>query len=118
MTQIRRRPGWATGATDHESTTGSSGYCDHSPIGRQLRRRRTASWRCAPLDSGPRDPWVPWRPEQPSEQLIDGYRDAVEHLLALDLGPHPFIPELRALWRRGGTDRALAERVHERGVTA
>lgn len=47
-----------------------------------------------------------------SEKAIDGWRDAAQHVL--DAGQMPVVPieVRRALWRRGGDDRALAEVLH------
>jgi hypothetical protein len=46
--------------------------------------------------------------------MIDGYRDAAQHLHALGLLPAPLIPEMHALWARGGTGRRLAAEVAAR----
>ncbi|MGO9156994.1 hypothetical protein [Mycobacterium sp.] len=78
-----------------------------------LHRRRNTSWRVVPLDCGCRDPW-PCRCTQPplSERMVDAGRDAALHIL--DAGEIPLleIEILQALYRRGGTDRALAEQLH------
>ena len=76
---------------------------------RPWQRRQTA-YRCEPLlRSGVRDLWQPWRPEKLSDKQIDAGRDAALHVLAgrqiLVLG----VEIWRALWRRVGPDRALAE---------
>jgi hypothetical protein len=80
----------------------------------QLHRRQVAAHRSAPLDCGCRDPW-PCRCTRPplSEPAIHGWRSAAEHLLAI--GQIPLLPleVRRALWRRGGYDRALAELLHD-----
>lgn len=78
----------------------------------QLRRRRDASQRVAPLDCGCPDPW-PCRCSEPplSERMIDAGRDAARHLLATGQVPMLKFEVLKALWRRGGDDRALAEQV-------
>jgi hypothetical protein len=68
-----------------------------------LRRRRAASWRCEPLPCcSCRDPW-PCRCHDgpPSDKMIDAGRDAVEHLLSLDLTPIVPVGMLRAMWRAG-----------------
>ena len=78
-----------------------------------MRRRRAAAARSLPLDCGCRDPY-PCRCTSPplSDTAVDGWRDAAQHVLAT--GRIPLLPlEIRrALWRRGGTDRALAEVLH------
>ncbi|MGP4059018.1 hypothetical protein ACTWP6_30140 [Mycobacterium sp. 4D054] len=45
--------------------------------------------------------------------MIDAGRDAAQHIL--DGGDVPLLEleVLQALWRRGGADRAFAERLHE-----
>jgi hypothetical protein len=48
----------------------------------QLRRRRAASWRCPPLESGIRDPWVGQRDGPISTRELDSWRDAAQHLRA------------------------------------
>jgi hypothetical protein len=67
----------------------------------------------APLDCGCRDPW-PCRCTEPplTDQMIDAGRDAALHIL--DRGEIPLleIEVLRALYRRGGVDRGLAEMLH------
>ena len=78
----------------------------------QLRARRAAARRLVPLDCGCRDPWPCRCTCTPlSQWALDGWRDAAAHLL--DTGWMPVLPieVCRALWRRGGPDRALAELV-------
>ncbi|SBS73709.1 conserved hypothetical protein [uncultured Mycobacterium sp.] len=82
-----------------------------------LHRRRAASWRTEPLHSGHRDPWRYDDPE-PTERMVDGYRDAVEHLGILGLTAAPRIPEMRVLWRRGGDDQRLVRMLAERWEVA
>jgi hypothetical protein len=79
----------------------------------QLRTRRQASYRLAPLDCGCRDPW-PCRCTQPplSEHALESWRVTAEYLLATAGMPVVPIEVRRAWWRRGGRDRALAERLH------
>lgn len=88
-----------------------SRYCE-SP----LTRRRKAAQRLVPLDCGCPDPW-PCRCTDPplSNRMIDAGRDAATHILDGGHVPLLEIEVLRALWRRGGADRALAERLHELG---
>lgn len=78
-----------------------------------LRRRRGAAWRLVPLDCGCADPW-PCRCTQPplSDAALDGWRAAAVHVLAEGQTPLLPIEVRRSLWRRGGSDRALAERLH------
>ena len=78
----------------------------------QLRCRRDASHRLAILDCGCADPWVHRHTGQPlTERALDGWRDAACAVLAE--GMKPIVPAeiRRSLWRRGGSDRALAERL-------
>jgi hypothetical protein len=80
----------------------------------QLGRRHLAAARSVPLDCGCRDPY-PCRCTDPplSERAIDGWRDAALHILGT--GNVPLVPleARRALYRRGGTDRHLAELLHD-----
>lgn len=79
----------------------------------QLQRRREAARRLPPLDCGCRDPW-PCRCTEPplSDRAINGWRDTARYLLAQ--GKTPLLPleALRALYRRGGADRTLAQELH------
>jgi hypothetical protein len=45
--------------------------------------------------------------------MIDAGRDAALHILAHGNVPVLKFEVLRALWRRGGADRVLAEQLHE-----
>lgn len=86
------------------------------PISMQLRRRRIHADNCRLLDCGNcTDPWTCrcWEPDQITDQYVDGYRDAVEHLLSQGLAPAPDLRALRILWRRSGEDRRLAMCVTE-----
>lgn len=82
----------------------------------QHRRRYDAAMRCEPLACGCRDP-LTCRcydvVEELTEQFVDGYRDAAEHLLAEGFTPAPNIAAMRMLWRRGGGDQRLARRLSE-----
>jgi len=82
----------------------------------QLRARRAAGCRLPPLDCGCRDPW-PCRCTRPplSERTVNGYRDAARHVLRDGNTPALPLEVLRALWRRGGADRELADELHELG---
>ena len=79
-------------------------------------RRHAAARRVAPLDCGCRDPW-PCRCTDPplSDHALDGWRDAA--LRILFNGQIPLLPieVRRALWKRGGRDRVLAEQLHAAG---
>ena len=104
-------------ATSPKTTTNShhaTGSLHSNNVARQLRDRRAGSRRLAPLVCGHADPWQPWRPKALSDKLVDGYADAVEHLDANGLGAAGLSPELRLLWRRGGSDRQLAEQIERR----
>lgn len=77
-----------------------------------LNRRRCAALRlprwCA--SCGTRDPWT-CRCEMPlSENAVDGWVAAAEHLLRHGLNPAVPVNVCRAMWRRP-SDRALAERL-------
>lgn len=84
-------------------------------IGSQLGRRRAASRRTVPLECGCSDPWpCSCARPQVSELWVDAGRDAALHILSTT-GKTPLleIEVLRALWRRGGTDRRLAQQLHQ-----
>lgn len=82
----------------------------------QLRRRRDAAARSVPLACGCRDPW-PCRCGEgpPTDRMLDAGADAARHLVAA--GYTPLLPAdvLRALWRRGGHDRAMAQSLYGLG---
>ena len=87
----------------------------------QLQRRQEAARRLPPLDCGCHDPW-PCRCTEPpiSDRVIDGWADAARYVLETSCKT-PIVPleVLRALWRRGGEDRTLAEDLYARlGVVA
>ena len=50
----------------------------------------------------------------PSDRRVDGYLAAIEHLAEQGLCAAALSPELRALWRRGGSDRRMAETINRR----
>lgn len=79
----------------------------------QLRRRRDASQRLELLDCSHADPW-PCRctPMPLSDHQIDGWADCARYIIETS-GCIPTLPTdvLRALWRRGGEDRSLAEKL-------
>jgi hypothetical protein len=82
-------------------------------IPEQLYARRASAQRMAPLDCGCRDP-LACRCTQPalSDQMIDAGAKAARHILEIGQIPLLEIEILRALYRRGGDDRALAEHLH------
>jgi hypothetical protein len=49
------------------------------------------------------------RTDSLQRQRHDAYREALEHLELIGYPAAPLVPELRHLWRRGGSDRTLAE---------
>lgn len=83
----------------------------------QLRRRRAASHRCPRLACcSCRDPHgcrCHSLKDEANDRYVDGYRDAVQHLLGHGMTPGPNVAALQAMWRRGGTDQRLALRVAE-----
>jgi hypothetical protein len=83
----------------------------------QLHRRRVAAARSLPLGCGCRDPY-PCRCTQPppSAVMVDAGAAAAAHLLKLGFPPLLDIDTARALWRRGGDDRALVARLNEYGL--
>lgn len=79
----------------------------------QLKRRQEAARRLpAYCGCGARDPILCrcGRTEELTENAVDGWRATIE--LLLPIGP-PIVPVqvLRQLWRNGGSDQVLAERV-------
>lgn len=99
--------------TNKSDTNRPSRLCGADTVS-QERRRRHASRRLPSLDCGCSDPW-PCQCNEPelSERAIDGWRDAALHVLRT--GHMPLLPleARRALWRRGGADRVLAELLHD-----
>ncbi|MEZ0382175.1 hypothetical protein [Mycobacterium sp. pW045] len=78
-----------------------------------LTRRREAAQRLAILSTGCADPWPTEHPSIPlTDNQLDMWRWTVEHLEAEGLAPLLNLEARRALWRRGGADRALAERLN------
>jgi hypothetical protein len=85
------------------------------------RRRRVATYRVPSYrNQCPcRDPWTCHCDDpEPSTRMVDAYRDAVALILDAGMTPAPFVPELRAMWRRGGADRRLARTISERWEVA
>ena len=83
----------------------------------QLRRRGVAASRSVPLHCGCRDPHAcRCTPPPPSAVMVDAGAAAAAHLLAHKLMPLLDIDTLRALWRRGGADRALVAQLNDYGL--
>jgi hypothetical protein len=89
---------------DIQDSNASSGQ----PVWVGLRRRRAGAQRLPLLDSGYADPW---RYEPPR---VNGYADAVAHLLAEGLTPAPNKEALQVMWRAGGASRRVAQVVAQR----
>jgi hypothetical protein len=89
-------------------------------LGDQLRRRRDAATASRPLRCGHRDPLTclarRCHEKGPRADLsghqLDGWGAAAAHLLELGHTPILSTDTLRALWRRGGTDRQLAQHLY------
>lgn len=80
------------------------------------KARRFAAARVPPLDCGCRDPWPCHCTRPPlSKRTVDGYRAAARHVLRDGNTPALPLEVLRALWRRGGPDRELADELYELG---
>ena len=82
----------------------------------QLERRRAAAHRSVPLGCRCRDPLscTCYATEPPlSDHQLDSWRAAA--LKVLSVGELPLLPieVRRELWKRGGPDRVLAQRLHE-----
>lgn len=113
--EVGPRPGHHSRTEDTDTTTSHLDSADAYILG---LRRRAASRRMVPLDcgcpTGPHaDPLSCLCTSPPlSEHALDSWRDAAEHVLAG--GQMPVVPleVRRALYRRGGRDRALAARLH------
>jgi hypothetical protein len=96
----------------------SQGKPEHRLLCVQLRRRRAATYRLAPLGCGHHsDPWLCTCSSSPalSEKMIEAARDAALHILSNGQVPRLEVAVLQALWRRGGADRTLAEDLHQAG---
>ena len=81
-------------------------------------RRADAAVRLPRLDCGCRDPWACRCGTVPalSDSQLDGWADAARYVMDTT-GCTPMLPVdvLRGLWRRGGDDRALAEKLRAAG---
>jgi hypothetical protein len=100
------------GEPDHAASATARHLNDISLTVAGFRRRRAAE-RLVPLDCGCRDPLIHRCASSAlSDATLDGWRDAANHVFANGLTPL-VPPEIRrALWRRHGADRLLAERLH------
>ena len=101
----------ADATTDRPQTIGCTG-----PTG--WARRLAASKRLPPLACGCRDPLTDCtctepEPEPLSQRDLAAWAAAIAFLLDCGTTPLPPVEVLRALWRRGGTDRRLAQHVHQ-----
>jgi hypothetical protein len=80
----------------------------------QLRRRRAASYRLPVISCGQHRDVIGcdcFDPEPPlSDNAIDGWRAAINRTLPIGPAIVPIV-ELQRLWRNGGPDRELAQRV-------
>ena len=84
----------------------------HGPV--CWHRRHDASVRLAPLDCGCPDPWLCSCTEPAlTNRTVDGYADAARFIRdSTGCTPLLSVHILRALHRRGGADRALAEQLY------
>lgn len=113
MNVYRRRSRLAGNETAPTTSTATDSD-QHSGLA-AWKRRHEAARRVVPLDCGCVDPW-PCRCTDPplSEKMIDAGRDAALHILEhSNRIPLLEIEVLQALWRRGSTDRELAELLHQ-----
>jgi hypothetical protein len=112
-----RDPHHQAPATNTSHTTSSHDATGHSHYIAGLRRRGAVARRLTILPCGCSDPWNHHchnATRQPTEREVDGYGAAVAHLYGQGLTPAPQLDELRALWRRGGVERRLAQSVAQR----
>jgi hypothetical protein len=93
-------------------------YLDHT-VATAIQARRESARRLPPMECGCSDPW-PCRcaSAEPSDKGVEGYLEAVAHLSSLGLLGAPFLPELRALWRRGDAERRIVRDITSRWAVA
>lgn len=85
------------------------------PVSADLLQRQRYAWRRKPwFECGCSEPCRCEYRDNPSAKRVDAYRQAVEHLAASGLLAGALTPELRQLWRRGGSDRQIAEAIVRR----
>ena len=77
-----------------------------------LARRRAASARLPVLACGRADPWF-YAPLPLTDHQLDGWRATARHVLGAGLVPGVPLGALRALYRRGGPDRDLAQQCYD-----
>jgi hypothetical protein len=82
-----------------------------------IQARRESARRLPPMECGCSDPWPRRcaRPE-PSDKGVEGYAEALAYLASHGLLGAPFLPELRALWRRGDAERRTVREITSRWV--
>jgi hypothetical protein len=98
--------------TSHRQATESNLKVAPAVHSGQINRRRDAALRLLPLDCGCRDPWPCTCTSPPlSAHTIDSFRDAAIHVLGAGCTPLLPIEVMRALWRRGGADAELVQRL-------
>lgn len=103
MTQKRRN---RAAEANPVTTSPPSDTPEHTPgLGRSRRYWRRRFW----LNCGCSDPCRCDYRDRPTPKRVDAYRNALDYLADHGLCGAALTPECRALWRRGGSDRALAE---------
>ncbi len=85
-----------------------------------LHARCQTARRLPPLDCGHADPWLCrcGLTDDPTEGVVDAYAAALAYLESHGLTGAPFIPELRALWRRGADERRMVRDTTSRWAVA
>lgn len=94
-----RTPATSGGRSELAEGAGSddTACTQQSDVPAQLRRRRAASWRCEPLESGRRDPWVDQHPDTWTDAELDSWAAAAVHLRRAGLTPQ--VPDsVRRSW--------------------
>ena len=84
---------------------------------REQHLRHAAAARLGVLLCGCTDPWGHRDCRDPApltEVALDGWVAAITDVFTLQVSPMVPVEVLRALWRRGGDDRRLAQQVHQR----
>lgn len=112
----RDRPSTNDFSSHHATHNRNADHTGRTPswLGSALERRRRAAHRLVPLACGCADPWPHRCNELPlTVVMVDAGRAAAEHILRAGCIPLVETEVLRALWRRGGDDRAFAERLHQ-----
>jgi hypothetical protein len=112
MTEKEVCPDTAVGATPENN--GSYQCNDRPTVARQLHNRAVSSYR---LPGG--DPWIRGLHDgdrNPTTAQLTAWASAANTLVADSLSPILPIEILRLLWRRGGADRELAERLYSQAA--